>query len=87
MSDTTQFDLGDKEQFYIIVSETNTVYETLSDAGDDIEEKFEDDEESFIARARITDDGGDGISLELNQVERAKLVRALTGGDISEDDG
>jgi hypothetical protein len=86
MSDATQFDLGDEEQFYIIVSETTTVYETLSAAGDDLEEKFEDDEQSFIAKTEIKNGGsGDGISVELNQVGRAKLVAALTNADIGED--
>jgi hypothetical protein len=83
MTTPAQFDLGDDETFYIIVSETTTVYETLDAAGDDLQDKFTDDPQSFIAKTEIKDgDNGDGISVELNQVSRGAMVAALTGADI-----
>jgi hypothetical protein len=84
MSDATQFDLASSDgqpgddPFYIIVSETTTVYETLDAAVSEIGEKFEVDEDSFIAEVEIKDGSGDDdVEVKLNQVERAEIITKL----------
>lgn len=82
MTDDSQFDLeqaddGEKP-FYIIVSETTTVYETLDAAVDEIGDKFEDDEDSFIAEVQIKDGSGDDdVEVQLNQVDRGTIITKL----------
>jgi hypothetical protein len=84
MSNATQFDLtpsdeqpGD-EPFYIIVSETTTVYETLDAAVSEIGDKFEADEDSFIAEVGIKDGSGDDdVEVKLNQVDRSRIITKL----------
>jgi hypothetical protein len=84
MSNATQFDLtpsdgqpGD-DPFYIIVSETTTVYETLDAAVGEIGDKFEADEDSFIAEVEIKDGSGDDdVEVKLNQVDRSRIITKL----------
>lgn len=82
MTDDSQFDLdtaeyGD-EPFYIIVSQTTTVYETLDAAVNEIGDKFEDDPDSFIAEVQIKDGSGDDdVEVQLNQVDRGTIIAKL----------
>jgi hypothetical protein len=84
MTDDVQFDLAETqdgsgdEPFYIIVSETTTVYESIDAAVDEIGDKFEDDPDSFIAEVEIKDGSGDDdVEVKLNQVDRGRIITKL----------
>lgn len=73
---SVQFTVQDEDGFYVTVSEQLTVYESKSDAVDDIQEILDEDDEAFIAEVSIEGQGSD-VNVNLEQVAWQQIIKEM----------
>lgn len=73
----TQFSVEDDEGFFVTVAEEVTVYSQYEDAVAEIQEKLSSETESFLAEVSIDANGGEDVSVALEQVSWQRVIRDM----------
>lgn len=75
MTDGVSFTPADGE-FYVTIASDSTVYESFSDAVDEVEEKLEESDDAFVAEMEINGQEDD-VEVNLSQVEWPRVIREM----------
>jgi hypothetical protein len=67
------------EEFYVLVGETTTVYQTYGDALADIQAALEDDDSCLLAAVTVQSNGSEGVTVSIEQVGWQRILRDLSG--------